>query len=201
MRRVNHTSGFTLIEMVVAMTIFGILVALTVPTMRVWICNAKVRAVADALQNGVRLAQAESLRRSRQLVFSLTNSTTPQTGTFNAATNGNYWAIMTIPAMTDGTETAAFVESGVLSSTSANVQVTGPAEICFNSVGRLVTNASTGVAGGSCTAPAVGVPPQLAYVITVAGADHPLQVEVALGGQVHLCDPSQTLSSTNPYGC
>jgi type IV fimbrial biogenesis protein FimT len=201
MRRVHHNAGFTLLEMVVTITIFSILVALTVPTMRVWICNAKVRAVADALQNGVRLSQTESLRRSRQVVFALTNSTTPQTGTFTATTNGNYWAIMTIPAMTDGSESAAFVQSGVLSSTSANVQITGPAEICFNSVGRLVANTSTGVAGGSCSAPTVGTPPRLTYVITLAGADHSLQVEVAQGGQVHLCDPLQTLSSTNPYGC
>src|ERR1019366_5507961 len=78
--RVDRASGFTIIEMIVPVSIFSILVALTVPTMRKWIANTKVRAVADALQNGVRLAQAESLRRSRQVVFALTNSTTPQSG-------------------------------------------------------------------------------------------------------------------------
>jgi len=187
--RLKAASGFTLIEMSIALTIFGILVAATLPTMRTWIMNAKVRATADALQNGVRLAQAESLRRSRQVVFALTNSSTPQTGTFTATANGSYWAIMTIPVMTDGTETATFVEGGVLNATtSANVQVTGPAGICFNS-------------GVTCTAPAVGTPPKTIYQITLTGADHPMEIEVALGGQVHMCDPSQTLSSTNPYGC
>jgi type IV fimbrial biogenesis protein FimT len=186
--------------MIVAVSIFSILVALTIPTMRVWISNTKVRAVADALQNGVRLAQAESLRRSRQVVFALTNSSTPQSG-FTSAANGTYWAIMTVPAMTDGTETATFVEGGVVSSAGSNVQIAGQAEICFNSVGRLVANTTTGVAGGTCSAPATGTPPTYNYDITLASADHPLRVEVGLGGQVHLCDPSQTLSSTNPYGC
>lgn len=203
MRRVERTLGFTLIEMVVAMAIFAILIALAVPTMREWIRNAQVRSVADALQNGVRLAQAESLRRSRQVVFALTNSTTPQTGTFSAASNGTYWAIMVVPLMTDGSDNTPFVQAGVLTSTS--VQVSGPAAICFNSVGRLVTNASTGVTNGSCVVPTNGTPVKSTYSISQTGTalsgDHPLNVQVALGGQVHLCDQSQTLSATNPYGC
>jgi type IV fimbrial biogenesis protein FimT len=197
--------------MVVTMAIFAILVALTVPAMQTWIANTRVRAVADALQNGVRLAQAESLRRSRQVVFALTNNTAPQNGNFTAAANGIYWAIQTIPAMTDGAETPAVVGSGVLSSVGSNIQITGQAAICFNSMGRLVANANTGVTGGTCTVPTGVVNsstvPTLTYVITATNGsgvqlgDRPLQVEVALGGQVHLCDHSQTLSATNPYGC
>jgi type IV fimbrial biogenesis protein FimT len=203
MRPLERNSGFSLIEVAVAITIFAILVAMTVPSMKTWIANAKVRAVADSLQNGVRMAQAESLRRSRQVVFALTTSTTPQNG-YTASDNGNYWAISLIPAMTDGTETATYIEGGVLGSdSSANVTITGPAEICFNSVGRLVANAATGVAGGNCATPAVGNPPKWNYDISMQGtvADHPLRVEVGLGGQTHLCDRSQTLSSSNPYGC
>lgn len=199
-----RAAGFTLIEMIVTAAIFAILVALGIPAMRAWVSNVKVRAVADALQNGVRLAQAESLRRSRQVVFSLTNSTQPQTS-LTASANGSYWAIDSIPAMTDGTETLTFIQSGVLTSQGSNVQISGPAEICFNSVGRIVANGSTGVSGGTCALPTSTLPngTGLAYVyqITLSGADHPLNVEVAMGGQLHLCDPSQTLSSTNTYGC
>jgi type IV fimbrial biogenesis protein FimT len=204
-QRANRASGFTLLEMIVTIAIFGILVALGVPAMRTWISNVKVRAVADALQNGVRLAQSEALRRSRQVVFSLTNSTNPQAG-FTAVANGNYWSINTVPAMLDGTETSAFVGSGVLSSTSSGVTITASqAAICFNSAGRLVANSSssvTNITGGTtgCTMPS-GTPPSFTYQIQLTGADHPLNVQVALGGQVHLCDPSQTLSGTNTYGC
>jgi len=199
--RVKRVSGFTLLEMVVAMGIFAILVVAAVPVMRTWVCNAKVRSVSDALQNGLRLAQTESLRRSRQVVFSLTNSTTPQTIGFTAVTNGNYWSIYTVPSIT--LETPAFVEAGVLSN-STNVAITGPAAICFNSVGRLVTNSSAGVTGvtnGPTCAQPTGTPAQWVYVVNVTGADRPLHVEVGLGGQVHMCDPSQTLSSANPEGC
>ena len=203
MRGSRANAGFTLIEMTVTVGILSILAAMTVPTMKTWILNAKVRAVADALQNGVRLAQAESLRRSRQVAFALTNSTTPESG-FTASGSGNSWAIEVIPAMIDGTETPTFVESGVLGALSANVQVSGPAEICFNSAGRLITNSNPGVGGAACTVPTpatAGAPPKAQYQITLTGADRPLEVDVALGGQVHLCYPTQTLSSTNPYGC
>jgi type IV fimbrial biogenesis protein FimT len=200
--RVQPAGGFTLLEMIVTISIFSILVALAVPTMRTWIANAKVRSVADALQNGIRLAQAESLRRSRQVVFALTTSTTPSSG-FTASANGNNWAIAFVPALSG--ETGTFIQSGVLSLASDNVQITGPAAICFNSVGRLVANSSTGVTGGTCTAPPPPVnvtdPLKWSYDITLTGADRNLRVNVGLTGQTHLCDPSQALSNTNPYGC
>jgi type IV fimbrial biogenesis protein FimT len=199
--RAKRAFGFTIIEMVVTMGIFGMLIALAVPTMRTWISNSKVRAVSDALQNGLRLAQSESLRRSRQVAFELTNNTAAP---FTAVASGRYWAIITIPSMTDGTETPAFVESGVLAAVGSNVAVTGPAAVCFNSVGRLVANTSTATAvtgGASCTLPTTGTPPVWAYGVTVPGTDRPLQVTLSPGGQVHLCVPTRTLSPSNPDGC
>jgi type IV fimbrial biogenesis protein FimT len=197
-RSLKPAAGFTLIEVIVALTIFSILVAAGVPTFRTWVANTKVRATADALQNGVRVAQTESLRLSRQVVFSLTNSTAPQTA-LTAAANGTNWSVNTIAAMAGGAD-AAFVQSGVLTATNSNVTITGPAEICFNSVGRLVANPTTGIAGGTCTLPTT-TPPQAIYNVSAPGADHLLRVWVSLGGQIHMCDQSKTLSSANPDGC
>jgi type IV fimbrial biogenesis protein FimT len=200
-QRAKRAAGFTLLEMIVTMGIFAVLVALAVPTMRTWISNTKVRAVSDALQNGLRLSQSESLRRSRQVVFELTNNTAVP---FTAVASGRYWAINTIPSMTDGTETGgAFVESGVLAAVGSNVTVTGPAAVCFNSVGRLVSNTSTATTvtgGASCTLPTV-TPPVWNYDVTVSGADRPLRVQLSMGGQVHMCVLGRTLSTSNPDGC
>jgi type IV fimbrial biogenesis protein FimT len=206
--RTKSVSGFTMIEMVVTLTIFGILVALTVPTMKAWIANTKVRAAADTLQNGMRLAQSEALRRSRQVVFALTNSTNPQSdftsNTLTAANSGSNWVIVTIPAMVDGSETPVFVASGVLTPSGSAVATAGPAEVCFNSVGRLITNGATSVAGGTCVpanAGNNGSPPKYTYQVTMTGGKE-MDVQLALGGQVHLCDPTQAaLSTGNPYGC
>jgi len=206
MRPVNKTSGFSLLEVVAALCIFAILVALGVPAMGTWIKNTKVRAVTDALQDGLREAQAESLRRSRQVVFSMTNSATPQAYPLPAVVNGSSWAIYALPSMTDGSELPTFIDSGVLSSASANVVINsnGVASVCFNSMGRLVANTTanlTAVTGGAtCDIPA-GAPPVQIFNLSLTGSDRPLEVQVGLGGQVHMCDPGLALSAANPEGC
>jgi type IV fimbrial biogenesis protein FimT len=202
-RRANPAAGFTMIEAMVTLTVFAILVALGVPAMSTWIRNNKVRTVTDSLQTGLRLAQTESLRRSRQVVFSLTNSTTPQAIPLPAAVNGTSWAIWTLPSVAG--EPPAFIQSGVLSNASANVTVNsnGVSTVCFNSMGRLVNNASANViaitGGAACIQPTA--PPVQKFNITTLGADRPLQVNLGLGGQVHMCDPNVAISDSHPEGC
>ena len=210
MKRSRRASGFTMIEMAVTMTVFALLVAVGIPTMSTWIKNNKVRAVSDALQTGLRLAQAESLRRSRQVVFALTNSTTPDASPLPAVANGTSWAIWTLPSMAG--ETPTFIQSGVLSNVSANVNINsfGVAAVCFNSMGRLTANASanvTGITGGAtCAQPTAilvpgGAPVQTFNISMASGSDRPLQVNLGLGGQVHMCDPAVPISDAHPEGC
>jgi type IV fimbrial biogenesis protein FimT len=173
-----------MIEMAVTMAVFAILVAMAVPSFGRWVANNKVRTTADSLQNVLRTAQVESLRRSRQVVLTLTTSADGKSVT---------WALNTISAATG--DAATVIESGNLTATAPGITVQGPAAICFNSMGRLTAND-----GATCTLP--GTPPIQKYRISApAPSDRPLQVIVSLGGQVHMCDPAKTLSSTNPDGC
>jgi type IV fimbrial biogenesis protein FimT len=202
--RAQRAAGFTLIEMVVTMTIFALLVALTVPAMRTWVANSQVRAVAEALQNGIRLAQTEALRRSRQVVFTLTSTPSPSVG-FTGNTTGPYWAAQTIPA--DPSETAVIVGSGPLTAGGSAPTISNfVVALCFNSVGRLVSQYATGVPGTICLVPTSPTLPwnKVMWPIKVSlpSADHQLMVEVMLSGQIHICDPAQPYASTgNPYGC
>ncbi|SDD74078.1 type IV fimbrial biogenesis protein FimT [Variovorax sp. CF079] len=189
----RRAAGFTLIELMVTVSIMALLAMLAVPAFSTWIANSKVRTIANALQDGLRTAQTEATRRSRQVVFALTDDSNPSDG-YTAKENGKYWAINTI-TLTDSGETAAFVEAGVLAASGANVTITGPVAVCFNSLGRLVTNASPGVTSASCTAG------DSTYKVELAGADRPLHVQIKLGGQVRMCDPAKTLSATQPDGC
>ncbi|MDN4587477.1 type II secretion system protein GspH [Xenophilus aerolatus] len=192
-----RSRGFSLIELMVTVTLLGVLVLLAMPSMAAWIRNNKVRTVADALENGLRVAQVEATRRSRQVVFVLTNSPTPATS-LTAVANGGYWATKTIRLTTGSSDTADFIESGTLSGTAANVQITGPAALCFSALGRVVVNTNTGVTGASCNVTASAAQ----YDIQLDGPDaRPLRVLVSLGGQVRMCDPAKTLSSTHPDGC
>jgi len=187
-------AGFTLIELMVTIVLLSILAMLAMPAFTTWVNNNKVRTVGDSLQNGLRFAQSEALRRSRPMVFSLTNSAAPQTS-LTAAANGSGWSINVSKSSLDAK--SAFVQSGVLSDVASGVQITGPAAVCFNSMGRVVANTDTGVNGASCD---TDHPVQTYDVFLSPGADRPLRVLLTLGGQIRMCDPARKLSDS-PDGC
>jgi type IV fimbrial biogenesis protein FimT len=192
---VPRQGGFTLVELVVTIALLAVLLGLAAPSFTTWTRNTQVRTVSDALQNGARRAQTEALRRSRQVVFFLTNTATCDTSTA-AAANGAFWAIRTVP-LTSG-ESAEVVQCGNLSDRAGGVDITGPTAICFNSLGRQVANATPGIGTTTCTLASSGVS---TYNISGARADRALRVLVTVGGQVRQCDPARTLSSTDPDGC
>ena len=187
--------GVTLVELMVTLVLMSLLLGLAAPNFRVWVRNAQVRTVSDALQNGMRLAQSEALRRSRQVVFFLT-SDAACTNNIAANANGVNWSIRTVP-MTAG-ETSVVVQCGVLSDVAAGVAITGPTAVCFNSMGRQAENASTGVTNGNCALAVSGVS---TYNVIATGADRSLRVLLTLGGQARLCDPARILSDSAPDGC
>lgn len=186
--------GFTLVELIVTIALVSLLLGLSIPFFGAMLANARVRSVSEALQNGIRTAQAEAVRRNRQVVFSLTNA---EPGLNAAAVgSGRNWSIQTVAQAADMTETAVFVQGGALGDFASNVSVNGPAAICFNSAGRLVTNPAPGVPGANCTTAAAP-----AYNMSTTGSDRPLRVTVSLSGQTRMCDPAVTLSAAHPEGC
>lgn len=183
----------------VTISLLAVLMALAMPPMLDWVRDSRVRAVAEALQSGLREAQSEALRRSRQVVFALTDDKPTAASTdITAKANGSQWASYALPSMS-ASEDPAFIAAGVLSELGAGVQVSGPAALCFNSVGRRVANdkgALIAVTGGATCA----VADETTYTVSQSGGLS-LQVRVALGGQVRMCDTRKTLSNTHPDGC
>ncbi len=194
--------GFTLIELLVAIVIVSVLLMLAAQGMGGWVRNAQVRTTAEALQTGLRLAQSEAVRRNRQVVFFRTNAEPGLAAT--AAGDGSRWVIRWIPLPGDTVTAAApalepFVQGGQLADYAAGVTLQGPTALCFNSMGRRVATAATGVVGATCTAAADELLAR--YDVARAGAERALRVTVALGGQVRMCDPARTLSDATPDGC
>lgn len=185
--------GFSLIELMVTVAVMAVLTLLATPSLTTWMANNRVRTATEALQNALRQAQGEALQRSRQTAFVLT-ATTPALAATPAANTQN-WYVQTLP-LTGSDETAGTFLRGETVAKAQSVTVTGSAVICFNSIGRLVTNSSTGL-GSNCTAPTSFT----TYNLTATRADRPLRVEVYLGGKVRMCDPAKTLSTANPDGC
>lgn len=204
----SHCSrGFSLVEMIVALALMALLAALAAPAMGQWISGAQVRSVSNTLQDGVRLAQSEAVRRNRQVIFFLTNDTPNLTA--QAVASGSNWVIRWIPLPGDALVAAApdfepFIQGGSMAESTngigVGVSIAGPAAICFNATGRRIaaTAAATGVTGGLCTVDPLA--PLATFDIAKTGA-RSLRVSVALGGQVRMCDPARTLSAAAPDGC
>ena len=193
--RAAAARGFTLIELMVTITLLGILISLSLPSFTTWIRNSQVRTVSEALQTGLRTAQAESVRRNRQVVMSFTNDANP---TLNPTTvaNGKNWSIQTVASPFINNNVTEFVRAGVLTDVASGVSITGaPKAICFNADGRLMAPT-----GSAATADCVGTP--AAFQVLHPASDRKLNVTVAVGGQVRMCDPQRpALSTASPDGC
>lgn len=201
--RRGDAAGFTLVELLTALVLLGILLKLGMPAFSAWVNNTKIRTVTESLQTGIRLAQAEAVRGNRQVVLTLTNAT-PALGA-TAAAGGKNWSIQSVAMFgnsTDAETQAVFIQGGALTDVASGVTIAGTANgnpinaLCFNSNGRLVTNTAPGPSGASCTAASA------VFNIAHPNGDRALRVLVGVSGQTRTCDPKRpTLSSTSPDGC
>lgn len=63
--------GMTLVELVVTLSLFGLLVMAAVPSITGWIRNAEVRTAAESMLAGLQKARSEAVRRNETVTFSL----------------------------------------------------------------------------------------------------------------------------------
>lgn len=203
----RHHRGFTLVELMVTLAVAALLLVAAVPAFGLWIQNVQIRSTAESLQNGLRKAQAEAITRGTQTVFVLSAGAPA----WNAAPtdNGANWSVRAQPvansAEDDGKatdQTHPLIEGSSYGS-QTNVSITGPALLCFNSGGRLITSTAVAVPNNPGKA-TCGAPPAI-YEIKrgdTIDADHKAyRVTVTVGGRVRMCDRGKTLSSDNPDGC
>lgn len=186
----RHSAGFSVVELLVVLSVVGILAAVAGPGMAAWVRDSRLTAASESLANGLRMAREEAIRRSHGVVFTTTNDTP---GLASAAVaGGRNWALYQIPR---ATETLDYLRGGSLLEGGAGTTVTGPAAVCFNSLGRRVANAATGVAAATCE---IGADPMFAtYTVTQADSSRSVRITISLNGQVRSCDPAAAGGTVN----
>lgn len=184
------TAGFTLIEMLIAVVLLGMLAIAAGPSFHTFMVNTRIRNVAESLQNGLRLAQVEATKRNTQVDFVMTTASqftsNPTNGAPTASASGTAWVVRE-PAST-------FIAGKVTAEGSDSVSITASVPsgcaafggtINFDGLGRtlLPCNLTLAVNDSSSS----------------DSSKRPLSVLVSPGGKVRMCNP--LFAAGDPQAC
>jgi len=191
--------GFSLVELVVAVAMFGVLISVALPSFSEWMNNLRVRAAVESIQAGLQRARAEAVRLNTPMTFWLVSdsgkvpgascvrsstsamwvvSALNPTGACNAQPSGN--ASPPVVARSAALENAGALTVSTLDAnkgTSAN-------SVTFTSLGQTAVGASNFVS---------------VDVVSTTGKSRLLRVMVDPGGMIRACDPAVT--SSDPRSC
>lgn len=182
--------GFSLIELMIGISILAILLGLALPSFQTWLKNIQIRNAAESITNGLQRARSEAVALNTNVAFVLEADsswtvdyvvkpvlTDPPIDSRSATEGSNNLTLtawtenLTIPSTTPPTLTA----------------VTPPATVTFNNFGGLVT-----------TGPSAAT--SLAQVkLDASGGTQSLRVNI-VGGGAKMCDCSLAVGS-GPRAC
>jgi type IV fimbrial biogenesis protein FimT len=193
--RVRRAAGFTLPELMVGLTIVGILIALGAPSFATWLQSSKLSAAANGYLVGVQTARTEAIRRNVPVEFVLTDTPVDTANIANAAVaspTGRNWIVRAAsgPGLFELVESRAGGEGGAQMAAGSTIRISGSGTptafagtIAFNGFGGTADNSTfqldvTNPAAGNCAASSPAGPMRCA------------RIQVRGGGQVRMCDPA-----------
>lgn len=198
--------GFTVVEMMVAVAILGLMLLVAMPSIGTWLANIRIRNTAESLQNGLQLARNEAVRRNQSISFYLVALTDP-TAMSNTCTlsdtSGSWVVSVESPANKCGTAPSSTTSPKIVAARAAGGNggssvvkalhdaATVSNVVTFNGFGR-VTNTTTGITSIQVLGPDAD---------TNSTIYRPLNITVSNAGAVRMCDPSTNLPSTDPRRC
>lgn len=194
--------GFTLVEVMVALTIVAVMVMMSLPSMSAYFQNAKIGSAAQTYAAGLQVARTEAIRRNAPVEFVLTDTPIVPANIANnavASATGRGWVVRVCNAAganCAAVETKSVLEgSGQAAGSTPAIAVLGTAaagpaftgSVFFNGFGVMTAGAGGLTAAGDVN---LFVDNQSGGLCFPAGPMRCLNVRTAPGGQVRVCDPA-----------
>ena len=189
--------GVTLIEIMMALVVLGVLLGLGIPIYAQWIQNTQIRTAGESALGAIQLARIEALKRNTNVSFQL--MTTMDASCAPSAT-GTSWVVSVNDAtgkcdVTDPSLPPLIIQGKSPSEGTKNVTFTASqAVIAFSGLG-LVTPAPANDITIDLKNPTNG-----ATCVATGGDMRCLRLVVTGSGQVRLCDPAVSTSG-DPRKC
>jgi len=194
--------GFTLIELVVTMTVLALLLLAAVPSLGRWLDNTRIRNVTESLQGGLQLARSEAIRRNQNISFWLVELSDPAllSADCTLSPRSGSWVVSVYAPTRHCADAPSTDSSPMLVSArpvgdaGGNVTVVAtqgdgstPAQsVSFDGFGRVTNPDAIGQID------VTGNNPDAAY--------RNMRIAVSTAGLVRMCDPRVTLA-TDPRRC
>lgn len=185
-------SGVTLIELVIAIAVLGIVIAMGLPSYSNWIANSQIRTTAESLLAGLQLARNEAVRRNTSVRFSLV---TNLTNTCQLSSTGTNWIVSRLdPAGKCGNGTSDIdpfiiqLKASAEGGSNATINADGT-NVVFNGIGRVVTS--------------VGQISQISIDSSSLPSAQTRDLRIVIGsaGEIRMCDPDPNVGTTDPRRC
>jgi type IV fimbrial biogenesis protein FimT len=196
--------GFSLIELMVTLTIAGILLAVAMPSFSTWMTNIRIRNVATEFYTGLQQARSEAIARNTQVRF---QSVTTMDSSCSLSTSGAGWVVNVVNgtntvdskcnvAPDPATTTAPLIIANRRPDTNTSVAVSATAsQVVFTNLGRQPTSPAPTDLTYNFTASSSGGCQSAGGNLTC------LRVLVTTGGQIRMCNPRFDPSTGDPQAC
>ena len=176
-RQARRQRGISLIEMMMALVILGLLIAAGVPMFTSWIQNTQIRTAGEAIMNGLQTARNEAIRTNRAVHLEFTTGTGYQV---NPKADPEGSPAIRVRSHEEGSENA------VVTFSPADGTV-----ITFTALGRIDTtnhNGSPVVTQIDIDNPSMP-----------AAESRELRIVIPPGGAIRMCDPQ--VPAGDPRAC
>lgn len=182
----SRTRGFTLLELIITVTVAGILAAIAVPSFQGIIANARTRSTAESFNQALQLARSEAIKRNARVSFRFTTA--------------GAWTVcsaVSTTVQTSCTPTSGIVQVKDAAEASGNVTITptpnGTSMITFTQTGRPFLDASLAWKNPDGTNEVTNID------FSSTAGSNTYRILITSSGSIKLCNPN--LPAGNVKAC